>query len=128
MWGSLCAAAVHLRVLNSIWAMHLWLQLHKDSLAVLCIGKVAFFRWLNADASCVFVSRRAVHQHISVQLPDPGECGECMRSYAIKVVVKSEIVSYSFFPKNVHVAKMGKLQALFCLVEGVSLLYWVKVL
>lgn len=24
----------------------------------------------------VFLSRRAVHQHIGVQLPDPGECGE----------------------------------------------------
>lgn len=25
---------------------------------------------------CVFLSRRAVHQHIGVQLPGPGECGE----------------------------------------------------
>lgn len=50
----------------------------------------------------------------------------CMRSHAIRVVVKSEIVSYRFFPpENLHVAQTGKLQKGFFFL--VSLLYRVKV-
>ena len=35
------------------------------------------FHLLNVEPSCVFSFRRVVHQHFCVQLPDPGECGEC---------------------------------------------------
>lgn len=105
----------------------------------------ALAKLLIVDALCVSLSRGAVHQHISVQLPDPGECGErgfflwgavaqfhctaciCIHSCAIEVVVKSEIVS------DLHAAQMGKLQTLFFLFGlgifvSIPLLYWVKVI
>lgn len=127
--------------------MCLWQQLLKDSVAALCIGGVAFF-FFNVETSCVFLSRRAVHQHFCVQLPDPGECGEflwdavaqfpctCTHSCAAKVavVVKSEIVSYCLFNKNLQRrlsgCTNGEAADPFILVEGifVPLLYWVKVI
>lgn len=78
-WGRdlLHAAAISLKVVEKrilVFEQCVFDLTIKDS--CLCFGRVTFFGFLNVETSCVFLSRRAVHQHICVQLPDPGECGK----------------------------------------------------